>query len=239
MPTKPGPVLPVHHSVRVTSSSVVDILEAHYGLDVSTSFVTAWYRAGLLPASKSGDGKKSGILRGRRHLRRRRSWGHPRGPGRRPQSSPGSGPESATAGRPAHARSPGDPRRGEVRLEVRMLTEQQIAQRPGVGCSGSSTSSWTRIGSGIQGHGQVTLHRRRALHPLGQHPGAPHRRGLCRPPRPGETSSRWASRPPRRGRRHPQDRRRAWLMGNARLLPILQRVGERTDPRPRHDRPAG
>jgi hypothetical protein len=62
MPTKPGPVLPVHHSVRVTSSSVVDILEAHYGLDVSTKLVTAWYRAGLLPASKSGDGKKSGIL---------------------------------------------------------------------------------------------------------------------------------------------------------------------------------
>ena len=63
MPTKPGPVLPVHHSVRVTQfQRGRHPPKPTTGSDVSTKPVTAWYRAGLLPASKSGDGKKSGIL---------------------------------------------------------------------------------------------------------------------------------------------------------------------------------
>ena len=51
MPTKPGPVLPVHHSVRVTSSSVVDIPEAHHGPDVPTVLCHRSGIGGLLPAS--------------------------------------------------------------------------------------------------------------------------------------------------------------------------------------------
>ena len=62
MSKKPRPYLPVHRSVRVTSSSVVEILDAHYGIQADSKLITAWYRRGLLPGSKAGEGKKSAIL---------------------------------------------------------------------------------------------------------------------------------------------------------------------------------
>ena len=104
MPTKPGPVLPVHHSVRVTSSSVVDILDAHYGPDVNQA-VTAWYRVGLLPGVKSGTGRSRDPLRGRRHLRRRRSGTSPRP--RRSRRKPRQRAEPATAGQTGTRAKPG------------------------------------------------------------------------------------------------------------------------------------
>ena len=53
---------PIHESVKVSSATVVDILKFQYGITVSPKLVTAWCRAEVLPSTKAGGGKKSGIL---------------------------------------------------------------------------------------------------------------------------------------------------------------------------------
>ena len=112
VPAGPSPV-------RVTSSSVVDIPKPTTRARRLDQLSPPGIGQGLPASGVRGREKSGQILFGVGDILTPSIVGSShRGPGRRPQSNPGSGPGSQQPpGEPAHARSPGDPRRGEVRLE--------------------------------------------------------------------------------------------------------------------------
>ena len=111
---KARPVLPVHHS-SARHQFQRDIPKPTTGRR-PTSLCHRLVSAGLLPASKSGDGKKSDPSRSVYYLRRRRSGHPPCGPARKARVTPAKGRESANR-RATGTRATLAIRRGEV-LEV-------------------------------------------------------------------------------------------------------------------------